>query len=261
MSGRLHESRTPARRSPLGGSTGRCLHAAWWVSGVGQSLQEGGRDRAAEIIDRGQHMRPGQFVGVVAAADRDSGHAGASRGLDAERRVLEHDAVLRCHAQALGDLDEDVRFWLAAQALVATDDGVRSGFESKVAQREFDVVAIACGADANLEAAGMRARGEGAKPGNLAELRRKEFAVERLLLPRPAPSASSALNRRPNQLVACTRRRCGRSYVASDRPISICRPCCCANVDPRLAVMAHRVDHRAVHVKNQGLDHWLRHLA
>jgi len=90
------------------------------------------------------------------ARDRDDGHPGGERRLDAGRGVLDRDAVLGGDAETLGGGEEEVRRRLAALDLVAGDGDLEDVAEAGGAKRRVEPFARARRRDRDAHAAAMQ---------------------------------------------------------------------------------------------------------
>ncbi len=96
---------------------------------------------------------------------RDRAHAGATRALDAERRILEHEALRRRRVDARRGQEKEVGLGLAARDVVRADRRVEEIPHPEAAERERDVVRVAGGGAGELHAGRLgRAAQNAAKP-------------------------------------------------------------------------------------------------
>ena len=82
--------------------------------------------------DKGRDGRIGgaEFVERIGRCDGEDFHPGAVGGVDADVRVLDHEAVRRVEPQPLGGEQKDIRGGLSVSDIIAADHGIEKPVES-----------------------------------------------------------------------------------------------------------------------------------
>ena len=210
---------------------------------------------AAEFVEVARlrdHVGAGQFGRRMGGADRHGAHVRAARRFDAEWGVLEHDALLRVHAQAPGGFEEEGRVGLAGEALVAADDDIGRCRELQAFEREGDVVAVAGRRHGDLHCPVTRPGAESLEAGDFAKHRAEQLAIDRFLLADQF-EAARFVRVLPEQFAdafdAVAAGGAAQDFV--DRHREAVAP---GEFAPAARVERHGVDHRAVHVEDECAD-------
>ena len=183
--------------------------------------------------------------------ERDDAHPGAPGRLDAERRVLEHEAAGRRDAELLRRVEEDVGMRLSAKPERRRDDRLEAGAQGQGVEHQRDVRRRRRGRERQAQAAilgGVEEVGEpvhGLDPGPV------DLAVDGLLdLAEARHLVRRALGiKRGDDLGVGAPGGAGEEGVRVVRQSLALVPSA-----PGLPVGAHVVHDRPVHVEDQGLD-------
>jgi hypothetical protein len=216
--------------------------------GAGGEVDEVTGRRAAVIGDGREDVRAGEALGALAGGDRDGGHAGATRALDAERRILEHDRARGVRAEAPRGEQEEVGGGLALRDVVRAGDRVELVGHPEPRQRERDVARVARGGARDADPFAPRGARELAESGDLAEVRREQLAVQAFLLVHERPRRGVA--HRAEQLAHDLGAGATRG-AAQERLALVGDAVTDEERFPRAAVPGHRVDDRAVDVEDE----------
>ena len=176
-------------------------------------------------------------------------HAGAARRFNAKRCVFKNDAFGRLDAHAPGGLQKDGRLGFARQAFIAAHHGMRCFRQLQMRKSKCNIVFVSGRAHADFQAHRPAACGKFGEACHFAKDRRKQLAVQGFFFVRQGQAALGA-ELGLKQFVHAF--GCGAAGGAAHQVIDFnINAMPAGKSHPALLVVAHGVDHGAVHVEDQ----------